>query len=75
MFPQFKDVVSRYQPAKGMDPAKLKTQYGDRLVFWGGGGDTQHVLPHGTSAEVRKDVPRNIEAFKTGQWLCVQPRP
>ena len=31
----------------------LKTKYGDRLTFWGGGVDTQKTLPFGTPAEVR----------------------
>jgi uroporphyrinogen decarboxylase len=61
------DILNPVQiSAKGMDPATLKAQYGDRLVFWGGGVDTQHVLPRGTPAEVRENVRRNLEAFKPG---------
>lgn len=52
--------------AKGMEPAKLKAAYGDRLTFWGGGVDSQHVLPRGTPAEVTENVRRNVEAFKPG---------
>ena len=41
---------------QGMDPKLLKSTYGDRFTFWGGGCDTRHVLPHGTAAEVRQNV-------------------
>ncbi len=52
--------------ATGMEPVALKRDFGRDLVFWGGGVDTQGVLPHGTPAEVRDDVRRNIEALAPG---------
>lgn len=52
--------------AAGMEPAALKRDFGEALVFWGGGVDTQSVLPHGTPQEVRDDVRRNIEALAPG---------
>ncbi|MBN2303364.1 MAG: hypothetical protein JXQ72_02730 [Anaerolineae bacterium] len=52
--------------ATGMDPAELKRDFGDALVFWGGGVDTQGVLPHGTPEQVKDDVRRNIEALAPG---------
>jgi uroporphyrinogen decarboxylase len=52
--------------AAGMDPATLKRDFGDALVFWGGGVDTQGVLPTGTPQEVKDDVRRNIEALAPG---------
>ncbi len=52
--------------AKGMEPTGLKRDFGDVLSFWGGGVDTQDVLPHGTPAEVKDDVRRNIEALAPG---------
>jgi len=43
------DILNPVQcSAAGMDPATLKQKYGDRLVFWGGGIDTQKTLPFGT---------------------------
>jgi hypothetical protein len=42
--------------ATGMDSKHLKEKYGDRLVFWGGGVDTQKVLAFGTTDDVRKQV-------------------
>ncbi len=52
--------------ATGMEPAALKSDFGDRLVFWGGAIDAQHILPHADPATVREQVRRNIEAFKPG---------
>jgi len=52
--------------AAEMDPASLKTEFGDRLVFWGGGIDAQHVLPNADTETVRDHVRRNIELFKPG---------
>ncbi len=51
------DIINPVQcSASGMDPRMLKDKYKGRLVFWGGGVDTQHTLPFGTPAEVREQV-------------------
>jgi uroporphyrinogen-III decarboxylase len=42
--------------ATGMDPVLLKKKYGDRIVFWGGGIDTQKVLAFGTPDDVKKQT-------------------
>jgi uroporphyrinogen decarboxylase len=47
-----------------MEPADLKRQFGDKLTFWGGAIDAQHVLPHGTPEQIRNDVRKNLQAFK-----------
>ena len=40
------DILNPVQcSAAGMDPRELKRRFGDRLVFWGGGVDTQKTLP------------------------------
>lgn len=52
--------------AAGMDPYELKKDYGKQLIFWGGGVDTQGVLPNGTPQEVRDDVRRNLDALMPG---------
>lgn len=58
------DLINPVQcSAAGMEPEGLKTKYGDRLVFWGGGVDTQKTLPFGTPAEVREQVLRRCEVF------------
>jgi hypothetical protein len=49
--------------AAGMNPEHLKRTHGDRLVFWGGGVDTQRVLPFGGSEGVREQVLRRCEIF------------
>ena len=47
--------------AKDMDSKVLKEQFGDQLVFWGGGIDTQCVLAFGTKEEVRRQVMEQCE--------------
>ena len=59
------DILNPVQiSAKNMDPTKLKARFGDRLVFWGGGIDAQHVLPSATPEIVREEVQYNMEALK-----------
>ena len=59
------DILNPVQvSAKDMDPTALKTRFGDRLVFWGGSIDSQHVLPSASPETVREHVRRNIEAIK-----------
>ncbi len=58
------DIINPLQiNAAGMDPVKLKQKYGRDLVFWGGGVDTQKVLPFGKPQEVREQVLRTCEIF------------
>ena len=58
------DIINPVQcSATGMDPRTLKDRYGERLVFWGGGVDTQKTLPFGTPAQVREQVLRRCEIF------------
>ncbi len=52
--------------ATGMEPAALKRDFGRDIAFWGGGVDTQGVLPNGTPQEVKDDVRRNVEALAPG---------
>ncbi len=56
------DILNPVQcSAAGMDPRKLKEEYGRDLVFWGGGVDTQHTLPFGRPEEVSNEVRERIE--------------
>ena len=58
------DILNPMQfSAAGMDPQKLKEQYGDQIVFWGGGVDTQKTLPFGTPEEVREQVLKRCEVL------------
>jgi hypothetical protein len=52
--------------ATGMEPELLKRDFGERLIFWGGGVDTQKTLPFGTPEEVREQVLRRCEIFAPG---------
>ena len=52
--------------AAGMDTAELKKEFGADLCFWGGGVDTQDVLPHGSPAEVKDEVKRRIDDLAPG---------
>ncbi len=61
------DILNPVQTAAaGMDPASLKERFGDRIVFWGGGIDTQHTLPFGTPDEIRRQVRERMRAFGPG---------
>jgi uroporphyrinogen decarboxylase len=61
------DILNPVQTsASNMDPAVLKQRFGRELVFWGGGCDAQHVLPHAAPAQVREQVRQNLEIFKPG---------
>jgi uroporphyrinogen decarboxylase len=61
------DIVNPVQvSAAGMDTKRLKAEYGQDIVFWGGGVDTQHVLPFGSPQEVRDEVRRRIDDLAPG---------
>jgi len=51
------DIINPVQiNAYGMDPKILKKKYGDKLVFWGGGVDTQGAFAFGTPDQVKEQV-------------------
>lgn len=56
-----------------MEPEKLKSEFGERLTFWGGGCDTRWVLPCGSKEDVERNVAENIEVFaKNGGFIFQQ---
>ncbi|MEM2151876.1 MAG: uroporphyrinogen decarboxylase family protein [Candidatus Bathyarchaeia archaeon] len=58
------DILNPVQTsAANMDPRRLKAKYGDKMVFWGGGVDTQRTLPFGTPVQVRGEVRERIKIF------------
>ncbi len=68
------DILNPVQTsAAGMDPAWLKAQFGDKLVFWGGGADTQKTLPFGTRQEVIDEVTERIRIFAPGGGFVFNP--
>ena len=59
--------------ATDMDPSALKRRYGGRVTFWGGGIDTQKVLPFGTPEEVKAMVCERMRTFGTGGGFVFNP--
>lgn len=61
------DILNPVQiSAKDMNPVTLKREFGDKIVFWGGGCNTQEVLGIGTPSEVSSNVRELVEIFKPG---------
>ena len=64
------DILNPVQcSASCMDPAALKKAYGDNIVFWGGGVDTQKTIAFGTPEEVYQEVRQRIDIFNRGGGL------
>ncbi|HOW84747.1 MAG TPA: uroporphyrinogen decarboxylase family protein [Candidatus Aminicenantes bacterium] len=58
------DILNPIQvSAAGMDPRRLKQEFGRDLVFWGGGIDTQKTLAFGGPEEVRAEVLERCDIF------------
>lgn len=56
------DIINPVQiNASGMDAQLLKRKYGDRIIFWGGGVDTQGVFAFGTPSQVKEQVKRQCD--------------
>jgi uroporphyrinogen decarboxylase len=61
------DILNPVQiSAADMDPARLKREFGQDVTFWGGGANTQHVLPTATPQEVRQHVWELIDIWAPG---------
>ncbi len=61
------DILNPVQcSAACMDPVELKKKYGDNIVFWGGGVDTQKTIAFGTPQEVYNQVRQRIDIFNRG---------
>jgi uroporphyrinogen-III decarboxylase len=61
------DILNPVQcSATGMDPQVLKSQFGAKITFWGGGVDTQKTLPFGKPDEIRRQVRERIDIFNRG---------
>ncbi len=59
--------------AKNMDSKKLKTEFGKDITFWGGGCDTQKILPQGNPKDVKEEVKRRAEdLFGSGGFVFCQ---
>ncbi|MGQ9760436.1 MAG: uroporphyrinogen decarboxylase family protein [Thermogutta sp.] len=61
------DILNPVQTtAKGMDPARLKAEFGDRLTFWGAACDCQRTLPFGRPEEVASEVEEALRILAPG---------
>lgn len=61
------DVINPVQTsAADMDPGYLKREFGKDITFWGGGCDTQEVLPHGTAEQIDAHVRDRIATLAPG---------
>lgn len=68
------DILNPVQTsASGMDPVRLKAEFGDQLTFWGGSLDCQQTLPFGTSEQVADEVSQHVRAFKPGGGYVFAP--
>jgi uroporphyrinogen decarboxylase len=56
----------------GMDAAELKAEFGKEMVFWGGGCDTQTILPDATPEEVRRHVKEQVRILSPGGGFVFQ---
>ena len=57
---------------RGMDAEGLKRDFGNDLTFWGGGCDTQRILPDGTPEEVREHVLASVRILAPGGGFVFQ---
>ncbi len=68
------DIINPVQvTAENMDPAALKAKHGDKIVFWGGGVDTQTTYQFGTPEEVREQVRERIKILGKGGGYVFTP--
>jgi uroporphyrinogen decarboxylase len=56
----------------GMNAAELKAEFGKEMVFWGGGCDTQTILPNATPEEVRRHVREQVRVLSPGGGFVFQ---
>ena len=75
------DIINPVQfTARDMQLERLKGQFGKDICFWGGGVDTQHVLPFGSEEKVRQQVRENARILSRGGGFvfnpvhCIQPK-
>lgn len=65
------DIINPVQiNAAGMDTNELKRRFGDRIIFWGGGVDTQGAFAFGTPEQVKEQVKRQVSILnKNGGFV------
>jgi uroporphyrinogen decarboxylase len=59
------DILNPVQTsAANMEPERLVAEFGGKIVFWGGGCDTQRMLATATLDEIREHVRERLAVFK-----------
>jgi len=67
------DAINPVQIAcRGMQAEGLKRDFGKDITFWGGGCDTQRILPNGTPEEVREHVRLQVRTLAPGGGFVFQ---
>ncbi len=56
----------------GMDPQRLKKEFGHEITFWGGGCNTQQILPNAKSDEIEKHVKELVHIFRPNGGFVFQ---
>jgi uroporphyrinogen decarboxylase len=57
---------------RGMTATELKREFGRDITFWGGGCDTQKILPSHTPEQVRSHVREQVETLSPGGGFVFQ---
>ena len=61
------DILNPVQyTGRDMNAGRLKKEFGDKIVFWGGGIDTQKILPLGSVEDVENEVRARVADLKPG---------
>ena len=66
------DIINPVQfSAAKMDLRSLKDSFGKKVVFWGGGINTQKTLPFGSPEEVAEETKKNVSILsQDGGYVC-----
>jgi uroporphyrinogen decarboxylase len=61
------DILNPVQfTCRNMELTRLKKEFGKELTFWGGGCDTQKILPYATPREVKEHVQECLSILAPG---------
>jgi len=67
------DAINPVQIAcRGMEAPELKKKFGNDLTFWGGGCDTQEILPNATPEEVAAHTREQVKVLAPGGGFVFQ---
>ncbi|NQU44702.1 methyltransferase [bacterium] len=58
---------------RGMEPDRLKQDFGRDVTFWGGGADTRQILNRARPEKVRAHVLERLEIFTPGGGFVFNP--